>query len=190
MTSKEAQRKKQLTVRKNLSEKEVNQKSKAIEKQLITDSKFKNSKTIMIYIAFNNEVKTKNIIKKMLAADKKVIVPITNSEKKKLYLSEIKNFDKELEVGAYGVLEPKKQYRRLVSPSDLDLIIMPGVAFDENGNRIGYGGGYYDRLLSDIPQVETIALAFEEQLINRVKTNQYDQQVKQIITEKRELDCK
>ncbi|MGM0501707.1 MAG: 5-formyltetrahydrofolate cyclo-ligase, partial [Bacillota bacterium] len=187
---KEQQRKEQLTIRKKLSDQKVSEKSKKIAEKLFNNSVFQEAETILIYINFKNEVKTKKIIKQMLKENKRVIVPITDQAEKRLYLSELKDFNQELSSGAYGILEPKEEYRRFVAPQELDLIILPGVAFDQQGNRIGYGGGYYDRLLTAVPHVKTIALAFTEQIIDKVKTSVYDQKVEQIITDKRVVDCK
>ncbi|MGM0368790.1 MAG: 5-formyltetrahydrofolate cyclo-ligase [Bacillota bacterium] len=184
MTKRE-QRKKLLAIRKKLSAREVRAKSKSITTQLFNTEEFDQARTILSYIDFNNEVKTKPIIKRMLADSKRVVVPITDRAENRLYLSELRDFDKELEVGSYGILEPKEEYQRLIQPCKLDLILMPGLGFDHQRNRIGYGGGYYDRLLAEIPEVETIALAFEEQLVANIKTSSHDCKVKQIITETR-----
>jgi 5-formyltetrahydrofolate cyclo-ligase len=155
--------------------------------QLFNTEEFNRARTILSYIDFNNEVKTRPIIQKMLADSKRVVVPITDRAENRLYLSELRDFAKELEVGSYGILEPKEEYQRLIQPDELDVILVPGVGFDYQRNRIGYGGGYYDRLLAEIPEVETIALAFEEQLVANIKTSSHDCKVNQIITEARRL---
>ena len=183
--NKEEQRQKLLAVRNDLSALEVEQKSEIIKNKLFNRQEFNQSQTILIYVDFKNEVKTKSIIKNMLEQNKRVIVPITNSQEKKLYLSELKDFEKELTPSTYGILEPKANYRRLIEPEELDLIIAPGVGFDKKCNRIGYGGGYYDRLLASIPQVPVIALAFIEQIVGEIKTSSYDQKVDEVITDQR-----
>ncbi|MBM7556289.1 5-formyltetrahydrofolate cyclo-ligase [Halanaerobacter jeridensis] len=189
--TKEEQREKLLEIRNNLSTTEVKEKSKLIKKRLFATEEYNTAQTILIYISFNNEVRTKAIIKKLLAEDKRVIVPITDTEEKRLYLSELKNFEQELTPSStYGILEPKPEYRRLINKEELDLIIAPGVGFDDSCNRIGYGGGYYDRLLASDPQVLTIALAFSEQLAEQIKTSCHDQKVEKIITDKKIISCK
>ena len=188
--NKEEQREKILEIRNSLSDKEVKQKSRLIKKKLFSTEEYKQAQTILIYINFNNEVRTKTIVKKMLTEDKRVIVPITNSQANKLDLSELKDFETELAPSSYGILEPKPEFRRLISAEELDLIIAPGVGFDEECNRLGYGGGYYDRLLASVPQVTTIALAFFNQITDQIITSSYDQKVDQIITEKKTISYK
>ena len=77
-----------------------------------------------------------------------------------------------------------------MDPSEVDLIIVPGVAFDKCGYRIGYGGGYYDRFLSNLDHVTKISLAFNMQLIDKIPTDHFDIPVNYIITEKEIINCK
>ncbi|MFA5524416.1 MAG: 5-formyltetrahydrofolate cyclo-ligase [Tissierellales bacterium] len=173
-----------LNRRKVLSKKQVITKSSAISSQLFSTEQYKNSKYIMCYIDFRNEVRTEGIIKTALKEDKNIIIPISVVETKQLILSQLLDYDKELESGTYGILEPKKEFIRVVNPELVDLVIMPGVAFDRRGYRIGYGGGYYDRFLTRInDSVPKIALAFELQMVPYVRKGRYDLPVDYIITE-------
>ncbi|HSB34571.1 MAG TPA: 5-formyltetrahydrofolate cyclo-ligase, partial [Nitrospirota bacterium] len=104
---------------------------------------------------------------------------------KQLALFEIKNFDKDVSPGTWGIPEPVESHP--VPLTDIDLIITPGAAFDEDGNRLGYGAGFYDRILSSFPRT-TVALAFEEQIVPQVPTNPHDVPVKKIVTEKRIIE--
>lgn len=183
--TKQEQRQKILARRSNLSQLEVTEKSEIIKNKLFNNQEFNQAQTILIYVNFDNEVQTETIIKNMLAQDKRVIVPITNDQEKKLELSELKEFTKELTPSQYGILEPKTEYRRLIEPEELDLIVAPGVGFDQHFNRLGYGGGYYDRLLSSIPDVPVVALAFIEQIVDKIKTDAHDQKVDKIITDQK-----
>lgn len=185
--NKEEQRKKLLAQRGNLASTKRKEKSEIIRKKLFEEQEFQQAQRILIYIDFNNEVRTIDIIKKMLADTKEVIVPITGEEK--LYLSELKDLT-ELKPNDYGILEPKEKYMRLVKEESLDLIVAPGVGFDRSCNRIGYGGGYYDRLLAIVPQVPVIALSFAEQIIDLIETTTHDQKVDKIITEQEIISCK
>ena len=184
--TKEEQREKLLKIRDSLSGSEIEQKSNKIKEKLFDRQEFKSAKTVLIYIDFRNEVQTQAVIKEMLKGSKRVIVPITGE--KRLYLSELRDFEEELTKNRYGILEPQDKYQRLVKVEKLDLIIAPGVGFDEAGNRIGYGGGYYDRLLASIPEVPVLALSFSEQIVDKIKTSAYDQQVDKVITDKRIID--
>ncbi len=173
-----------LNKRKSLSKEEVNDKSSSIAKLLFSTEQYKSSKYIMCYIDFRNEVKTEEIIKTALKDGKNIIIPISVVETRQLLLSQLLDYDKELEAGTYGILEPKKEFIREVAPEVIDLVLIPGVAFDRHGYRIGYGGGYYDRFLTRIDDsIPKIALAFELQMVSHVSKGKYDIPVDYIITE-------
>ncbi len=95
---------------------------------------------------------------------------------------------KELSIGSYGILEPRTEKIRKTRVEDIDLIIVPGVAFDKKGNRIGHGKGYYDRLL-DKTNATKIGLAFEFQLLKEIPTDKHDLPIDILITEKRIIKC-
>ncbi|MDK2809565.1 MAG: 5-formyltetrahydrofolate cyclo-ligase [Petroclostridium sp.] len=179
-------RNKYLKMRKNLQYEEVEKKSKNIIQKLMDTAWYRQSNTIMSYIDFRNEVITRSFIKHALKDNKRIIVPITDMSSKILILSELKDFDNELCQSSYGILEPKKEYVRVVSCNLLDLVLVPGLAFDTSGYRIGYGGGYYDRLLQRLPQKTiTIGLAFEFQIVGNIPVESFDRKVDFIITEER-----
>lgn len=174
-----------LNKRKSLSKDDVNGKSSAISKLLFSTDEYRSSKYIMCYIDFRNEVRTEEIIRTALKEGKNIIIPISVVETRQLILSQLLDYDKELEAGTYGILEPKKEFIREVNPELIDLVLMPGVAFDRRGYRIGYGGGYYDRFLTKIDKsVPKIALAFDLQMVPHVVEGRYDIAVDYIITEK------
>lgn len=156
----------------------------------ISDSIFyKNAKTIMIFVSFNYEVDTREFIKKAIAEGKDVLVPITIPETKQLIPSLLKDYN-ELAPGFYNILTPKDEFIRPTDPDLIDLIIVPGIAFDHQGYRVGYGGGYYDRFLSKIkPTVPKISIAFHLQLIDKVPKDHYDIPVDYIYTEKEIIEC-
>ncbi|MFH1563825.1 MAG: 5-formyltetrahydrofolate cyclo-ligase [Nitrospirota bacterium] len=171
-----------------LSPEEIIRKSSQIKKRLFEVTEFKTSNCIAFYISFRNEVRTHEMVKEALGLGKKIIVPVVEREKT-LSLCEIKDFEEELGIGKFGLLEPKSEYRRQVDLSELELVIVPGIAFDENGNRIGYGGGYYDNLLSQLAGIPFIGLAYELQIIAQIPTADYDIPVHKIITESRIITC-
>ena len=119
--------------------------------------------------------------------EKKVVVPISNKKDCSLTLSELKDWD-DLEASSYGILEPKKEKIKEISIDEIDLIIVPGVAFDKFGNRLGHGKGYYDRLLKNA-NTTIIGLAFEFQTIEKIPTDEHDKPVDIIITEDRIMKC-
>ncbi len=186
---KEDIRNKILSLRKSLPLEEAMKKSLKIQKILFNLPEFINAKTILFYVSTKNEVKTENMIKKSLKKGKRVIVPISNVKEKTLTLSELKDFDKELEPGSFNILEPKKEFIRKVSPEEIDLIIVPGVAFDEDRERIGYGMGFYDKFLNSLKRrVPVIGLAYEFQIVDDIPVHDKDVTVDKIITEKRIIE--
>ncbi|WP_215492603.1 5-formyltetrahydrofolate cyclo-ligase [Fenollaria sporofastidiosus] len=137
----------------------------------------------MAFASFGTEVNTHDFIKTSLASGKRIILPISIKEDRSLFLQEIKSFD-ELKKGTYGILEPemKENFDR----SKLDLVIVPGVAFDHRGYRMGYGGGYYDRFLSSLDKrTKIIAINFEELYVYRVIISRFDMKVPVLITDRK-----
>ncbi len=182
MTPKQELRKEALLRRKNLPSEKRREKSEVIIKYLIQSPFFKQAKRILFYASFDQEVETWEGIKTALAQGKEVYLPRTNIKEKSLSLHRL--FDlKELTPGAYGILEPPAQNPK-IPPEDLDLVICPGVAFDLQGGRLGYGGGYYDRLLSRAQKAKRIALAFECQIFRALPLEAHDIHMEIIITEK------
>ena len=125
------------------------EKDTAIRQQIIRLPEFTDAKTILFYASFRSEVDTREMIKISLSHRKQAVLPKVDKENKKLKLYEIKAMS-ELMQGYMGILEPSVSEERLTGLDDIDLIIIPGAAFDASGNRLGYGAGFYDRLLAGI----------------------------------------
>ena len=175
-----------LEKRKSLSKREIDEKSRVIKEKLFSLNEFKDAKNIMFYVSFNNEVDTINIIKGLLDKnEKKVIVPFVEKGNPVLQLSEIKDFN-DLEPKTFGILEPRENKIKNFDIGKLDLAIVPGIAFDKKGHRIGYGYGYYDRLLEKLNKnIIKIGLCYEFQLIDKIPKQKHDIPMDIIITEKR-----
>ncbi|MCK8825236.1 5-formyltetrahydrofolate cyclo-ligase [Fuchsiella alkaliacetigena] len=187
--AKKEQREKVLGYRNRLTDKELLKKSLEVKKKLFELEEFIEADLIMFYIDFRKEVKTEFMIKEALNLGKRVVVPISQVEDRSLLLSELKDYDKELELGTYDILEPKEEYIRPVEYEELDMVLVPGVAFDEELNRLGYGGGYYDRFSAKLAEeVDRVALAFEIQIVEEVVTGEYDLPVDKILTEERIIE--
>lgn len=174
--------------RKSLTSSEVIKDSDLIKRRLFKTTWYKNARCILFYVSYNNEVNTHDMIKETLKSGKKVIVPIINLEKKTLTLSRLENWD-DLHPCTYSILEPKDHCVRHTSLSSIDLCIIPGVVFDCKGNRIGHGGGYYDRLFQKKCHAHRIGLAYEFQIVQTIPHEPHDVKVNRIITEKRTIDC-
>lgn len=189
--SKVSVRKSTLDARKGISAEELVKNSEMATENFLNTDIYKQANTIMAYIDFRNEVKTEQIIKTAIADGKRVVIPISVVETRQLILSELINYDIELEQGAYGILEPKPEYIRETDPKIIDVVLIPGVAFDERGFRVGYGAGYYDRFLERVrPDAKKVALAFEMQMVEHAFEDDHDVPVDTIITEKRTITCK
>jgi len=180
-----------LKKRQALSADEVVDKSSAIIKKLLDMDIYKQAATVMAYLDFRNEVKTGELVKSALAAGKRLAVPVTDVANKRLIPSLIENYPFDIAPGTWGIPEPKPGRIRPVDPLAIDLVVVPGVAFDIYGNRIGYGGGYYDRFLPRAkPGVVTLAPAYEFQVRDWIGRGKYDWPVDYIVTEERIIDAK
>lgn len=171
--------------RKSLSKEEVNLRSEKIKERLYSLAEFKKSKNILTYISFKNEVDTINIIRGLLIKkEKNVLVPYVDKDKL-IQISRINSFD-DLEPKTFGILEPKEDKIKNFDINELDLVIVPGIAFDKNGHRIGYGYGYYDRLLGKLGKNTTkIGLCYDFQLIDKIPEEKHDVPMDIVITEER-----
>jgi 5-formyltetrahydrofolate cyclo-ligase len=171
-------------------------KEAAIEKRLFSLNEFREAGSILLYVSFRSEVNTMNYLEDVLSLGKTLILPRVDARHRSLRLFDVKNVA-ELSPGYMGILEPWTENAREVSLGSVDLVIIPGTGFDTLGSRIGYGGGYYDRLLSyeskQLAKVDkhimTIALAFEEQIGGTIPTEPHDIKVDMIVTEKRTIRC-
>ena len=118
---------------------------------------------------------------------KTVSVPITRVQEKRLDAVHIVNPAKDLVPGYCNIPEPKEELclTRQIAPQDIETILLPGSVFDERGGRFGYGGGYYDRLLEQVPSAARIGLAFEMQIVERAPLKEHDQLLDLVVTEQR-----
>jgi 5-formyltetrahydrofolate cyclo-ligase len=177
-------RKKLILIRKNLSKEYVFENSKKIKNRLFNLNEFKKASTILFYVSYNNEVFTHEMIRELLTSKKNIVVPISDKKNRTLILSKLENWN-DLSIGSYNILEPKNNRIKQVNLDIIDLIIVPGVGFDEKGNRIGHGKGYYDKLLRNSKKAKSIGLTFECQILEKIPTGKYDIPVDVIVTEER-----
>ncbi len=184
-----------LRKRDRIEPKDKRKKEASIRKRLYASTDFRKAKSILFYASFRSEAATIQCITHALKLKKMIMLPLVDRKKKTLRIFQIKNVS-DLKSGFMGIPEPeakKMNERRL---NDLDIAIIPGAAFDLKGNRLGYGAGYYDKLLSGIRdqglganKPVLIALAFEEQVVPRIPSEKHDVKMDKIITEKRMIDC-
>ena len=173
-----------LKKRNELSYEEVKKKSELIYRKLIDSSYYTNCKEIYVYVSMKKEVDTIKIINKALKDGKTVAVPKVDNFKREMFFSMINSLD-ELEPGHFDVLEPKKDFIRPVEGNNNTIILVPGIVFDKNKNRIGYGGGYYDRYLQKYNDIvmKTIGLAYSLQIIDNIPAQKYDITLDLIVTD-------
>ena len=172
-------------LRERMSDEDVKSKSGEITKRLLQLREYATAKTVMFYMSTNKEVRTEAAVRDALAAQKKVVVPISDLDNERILPSKLESLDA-LRPGAYGILEPI--LREEVKAGEIGLVIVPGLAFDEEGNRIGYGMGFYDKFLKRVSG-KKIGLAYEMQIVDKIRTAEKDVCVDKIITEERVIDC-
>ncbi|MFY9113786.1 MAG: 5-formyltetrahydrofolate cyclo-ligase [Dethiobacteria bacterium] len=181
-------RRKILEMRDRFTVAEIREKSLAITENFAAMEVYRKAETIMFFVPFRNEVDTRYLAERSMERHKKVLVPHTVKDKRELIPSRLLDWDDDLAPGEYGIYEPPPEKLRPVNPRLIDLVIVPGVAFDLSGNRLGYGGGYYDRffaLLRD--DTSLVAMVFDQQIVERVPVEPWDRRVDSIVTEKRVL---
>jgi 5-formyltetrahydrofolate cyclo-ligase len=173
-----------LRIRNSLSETEIVSSSNIISDKVISTKEFKKAQSIGTYYPIRSEVKTFEIIKHSLATKKTIGLPRIIDSNRIAFFKIMENSFEDIKFtkGKYGILE------NLMSESiveEMDLLIIPGIAFDLQGNRIGYGKGYYDRFLSTRKVSYIMGLAFENQIIKKIPTTENDIPVDVLVTENR-----
>lgn len=161
--------------------------SHAIFKKLLNLKEYQTAKTIMVYVAFGSEVITDEILKKILDDKKILLLPKVLPKTKTIQALQVNNLKKDLEVGFAKITEPKKDCSEIEN-NQIDLIIIPGVAFGKNGARLGYGKGYYDRFLKKC-RGKIVGIAFETQITDKIILEKHDVLVDIILTEKQFIEC-
>lgn len=152
-----------------------------IYNKLLNHKAYENATTIFVYVSFKGEVDTHSIIKRALSTGKKVCVPKVNKSEKIMEAYYINSME-DVEKGYFGIMEPKVSCKK-ANNEEIDLIISPGVAFDMEGGRIGYGGGFYDKFLASLNETKPIiALAYKFQILDKIILEETDRRVDEIIS--------
>ncbi len=144
--------------------------------------------SVMLYWSCHNEVQTHELVRSALAEGKKVILPRCDTARREIYPYRVRDVASDLEVGPFGILQPKEDAGGVVDLSETEVCIVPGIAFDPEGNRVGRGLGYYDRFLRKLDKkTEKIGLAYAFQVVNRIYPTGGDTSVCKIVTENETL---
>ncbi|MEJ6952059.1 5-formyltetrahydrofolate cyclo-ligase [Natronospora cellulosivora (SeqCode)] len=182
--SKEKLRNKYLDIRKGFSKEKVNTVSKKIFETFIVLPYIKRDLSFLIYYSFRNEIITTKIIRELLERKKDVYLPYIRDDKKELEIGQIENLKTDIKSGMWGIKEPLS--RDNIPLSKIDIVVVPGLLFSRNGYRIGYGGGYYDKLLAKKDNnTISIGLSFDDFLFDELPNDRYDLPVDIILTEKK-----
>ena len=176
-------RKKYIKIRKSILEKDY--KSDLIINKVLENNFFKEANVIAIYVNTMDEVFTEKLIIESFKLNKVVTVPkVINENEMRFY--KIKSLDDLVSISNFNIKEPMENVDNLVLPNEIDLFIVPGICFDKNRNRIGYGGGYYDKYLVNCSNSYKIGLAFNEQILDNlyIERDNTDIKLDEIITDK------
>ena len=175
---------KELEIRRSVIEDKA-EKDKQIFENLLALPEYKKAKALLCYVSFRSEINTVPIIKRALSDGKTVAVPHCENMQGKMSFYEINSLD-ELKAGAFGILEPDINFNKRLEVPENSIIIVPGLAFSRQGCRIGYGGGYYDRYLSE-NKAFSVGLCYDEMLCDSIPTEKHDVPVSAVVTDKQTL---
>lgn len=180
---KRALRERVLALRANLSVQQRALKSKEIQSRVIDLQEFQQAQTIMLFLNFRDEVETTQLAQKILDMGKRLVLPRC-APRGVLIPALIQDLGRDIEPGTWGIREPKKDGLQIVEPVGIDCVLVPGAAFDRYGNRLGYGGGYYDRFFERLKDgVPKIGIAFSCQVVSEVPVEQFDKKIDMLVTE-------
>lgn len=165
-------------------------KDRVIHERLMSLDEIKKANVLFFFASFRSEVNTLDAIAQLLINGKRIVLPKVDRERHVLLLYEVKGIE-ELTAGYMNIPEPAVfTEERMVDINNVDAAIIPGAGFDAEGNRIGYGGGYYDRLLSSLTHhVPVVAPAYEEQIVESVPAEPHDIRADMIVTDRRVIRC-
>lgn len=175
-------RKSLMEKRKAQSEDEILEKSHQIMTQILSTSLLEKKKRVLIYKDFRKEVKTDLLIDYLLKEGYEVALPRVSEDFTTMALYLISG-DEDMAVSSYGILEPIPSKDREIAPQSLDLILAPGVGFTPDCYRMGYGGGFYDKMLNGLKEIMVCGLAFDCQIVDQLPLEDHDQQLDMVITE-------
>lgn len=146
-------------------------------RQLLAHERIKAAKTVLMYCSLPDEVYTHDALDSLVKAGKRVLLPVvTGDTTMRLHVYEGKN---DMDAGAYGIMEPTGEVFNDLQ--EIDVAVVPGMAFDRNNNRMGRGKGYYDRFLASIPQAYKIGVCFKFQLVDEIPADPFDIKMDEII---------
>lgn len=169
-----------------ISEKNLSKRTKSIENNLFELANFVESSIALLYVGKEGEVATNHILKRCFELNKIIVLPAFDDDRYAMNLMKVDNLETDLVAGKRGILEPDRNRCKVVPVESIDIAIIPGLAFDEKGGRIGTGEGYYDRFIPKLSNTtRKVALALDDQVIQQVPMESHDKHVDIIVTDNR-----
>ncbi len=150
---------------------------------------YKDTRKLFTYVNYKSEFVTSIIVKRALNDGKIVCVPVMSGEKREMFFVEIKSFD-ELSKNKLGIFEPKLDFGKVLNSDFETAIVVPALAFSRNGHRLGYGGGFYDKYLSESNSFFNIGFAFDFQVSDEIFNDEFDIPVDVILSENEKIFIK
>lgn len=169
-----------------LSPEQIEEKYNIIENKLFEFANFLESQQVFLYPPGSKEIPTENIIRKAMEIGKSIILPVFTDVKNTFLLYKISHFDKDLVLNAHDMLEPNPERCKKIALDDVDIAIIPGLAFDDKGGRMGFGNNYYSKLITKLPETcRRVSLAYEDQIVDQIQMESRKYTVDIIITDTR-----
>lgn len=170
----------------HFSREEQIEKQEAIGNKLFEFANFIEAETVFLYTGRAGEIPTEKIIKRALELEKSIVLPGSTEAKTSVSLYRINEFPSDLVENDAGVLDPAPRKCKRIKAEEIDVALIPGLVFDDKGGRIGFGEGFYKKLITQLPETcRKISLAFEEQIVDQVNMDSRKHSVDIIITDKR-----
>jgi 5-formyltetrahydrofolate cyclo-ligase len=159
--------------------------SAAATTRVVSLREFRDARVLLAYASFGSELDTRALLRQVLDGGRRLVLPRVEHAARRLALHQVRDLDADLQPGTWGIPEPAPGRCRPVTPGEIDFVLVPGVVFDAAGGRIGYGAGYYDRLLAAWPRPlpPLVAAAFELQVVPSVPVLPTDHRVDLVVTE-------
>jgi 5-formyltetrahydrofolate cyclo-ligase len=179
-------RRSMLALRRGLSPVERLARSRRIWERLAALPCYQQAQVTLGYMAFDHEVLTDGLLRQIIESGRQLILPSVRGDRQGLTLYIVEDLERDVAPGYCGILEPRPQPARAVAPESIDMALVPGVAFDLRGGRLGFGAGFYDRLLSQLrSDIGTVGLGFDFQVVPRLPFEPHDIMLQAIVTEHR-----
>lgn len=174
----------------DLSSVEIGLKSLEIGETIPALKTFQEAQDVLFFKSMPEEVQTDKMMEHALSIGKRIYLPVVDNQFKTLKITCVEDMKVEYGQGMFGILEPIESCRQYVDPDKLDCVITPGLAFDLKGGRLGFGGGYFDKLFDCLSfKTVRIGIAFDFQLIQKLPLDFHDQKVHWVVTENRTVKC-